>query len=50
MIKGKYKNKISTRFKQEEVELPGVFGKQFAEYRTRVGCIIWVTGKTTHEA
>jgi protein-S-isoprenylcysteine O-methyltransferase Ste14 len=36
--------------KEEEVQLLKVFGKQYAEYRTRVGCIIWFTGKTKHEA
>jgi protein-S-isoprenylcysteine O-methyltransferase Ste14 len=35
--------------KEEEVQLLKVFGKQYSEYRTRVGCIIWFTGKTKHE-
>jgi protein-S-isoprenylcysteine O-methyltransferase Ste14 len=35
--------------KEEEVQLLKVFGKQYSEYRTRVGCIIWFTGKAKHE-
>lgn len=35
--------------KEEEVQLLQVFGKQYAKYRTQVGCIIWFTGKTKHE-
>ncbi|MGE0019872.1 MAG: isoprenylcysteine carboxylmethyltransferase family protein [Draconibacterium sp.] len=36
--------------KEEEVELLKHFGKQYAEYRTRVGCIIRFFRKTTYEA
>ncbi len=36
--------------KEEEVELLKHFGKQYAEYRTRVGCVIRFFGKTTYEA
>ena len=36
--------------KEEEVELLKVFGNQYAEYRTRVGCIVWFFGKTPNEA
>lgn len=36
--------------KEEEVELLKVFGKQYAEYRTHVGCIVWFFGKTPNEA
>lgn len=36
--------------KEEEVQLLQVFGKQYAKYRTQVGCIIWFTGKTKNEA
>lgn len=35
--------------KEEEVQLLKVFGKQYVEYRTRVGCIIWFLGKRKHE-
>jgi protein-S-isoprenylcysteine O-methyltransferase Ste14 len=34
---------------EEEVELLKHFGKQYAEYRKRVGCIIWFAGKTKNE-
>jgi len=35
--------------KEEEVQLLKVFGKQYADYRTRVGCIIWFLGKKENE-
>ena len=35
--------------KEEEVQLLKVFGKQYVEYRTRVGCIIWFLGKKENE-
>jgi protein-S-isoprenylcysteine O-methyltransferase Ste14 len=42
---------VATLFlvKEEEVQLLKVFGKQYSEYRTRVGCIIWFTGKKENE-
>lgn len=36
--------------KEEEVQLLKLFGKQYAGYRTRVGCIIRFFGKTSYEA
>lgn len=35
--------------KEEEVELLSVFGKKYADYRTRVGCIVWFLGKEENE-
>lgn len=35
--------------KEEEVQLLKVFGKQYVEYRKRIGCIIWFIGKTENE-
>lgn len=35
--------------KEEEVQLLKVFGKQYVEYRNRIGCIIWFIGKTENE-
>lgn len=35
--------------KEEEVELLKVFGKQYVEYRKRIGCIVWFIGKTENE-
>ena len=35
--------------KEEEVALLSVFGKKYADYRTRVGCIIWFLGKEENE-
>ena len=35
--------------KEEEVELLKVFGKQYAEYRTKVGCIVRFFGKKSYE-
>lgn len=35
--------------KEEEVQLLKIFGKQYVEYRKRIGCIIWFIGKTENE-
>lgn len=35
--------------KEEEVQLLKIYGKQYVEYRKRIGCIIWFIGKTENE-